>query len=420
VKVYRELAAPTVRWLGRTTSAVALRIELPQAEEMQPLGGFAVERRVGSGGWSEIAQPEGTGSDWTDWAAPAGVVVAYRATTVAQSGERSAPSAEVSGAVPASAIVSGDYYLRGGGHPDDPEWVSPNQPSDGIVTGAATAPDRAHLAVATYLGSTNTGRLHLTGLAGDKPRLLVSSSDDVSYGRLRFSPDGKRLAYVDGRGVGETVSIVNVATGAVSPVRSQGVVYGWSPDGTALLMAGGETANGERPAGLRWVKVAGESWTAVSGTSSVPNDNFTPSTSVTVSRTGEIAWVGPTSTGGKAIYRVPAAGGAASTLWAPTGCSLADPRFSPTGKEIAVGVGGASCAAGKGTVAVQVPPSGAATTFRRLTSWSSRDLDWLTRSRRPRRRSDSVASTPTTPSEGCRSPAGSTPAPGRPAVPPGS
>ncbi len=68
-------------------------------------------------------------------------------------------------------------------------------------------------------------------------------------------------------------------------------------------------------------------------------------------------------------------------LWAPSGCVLAEPRFSPTGTEIAVGLGGASCAAGKGTVALQVPQSGAATTFRRLTSWSSRDLDWLTSSR---------------------------------------
>ena len=381
VKVYRELTAPTAQWLGRTSSAVSLRIGLPDAGEMQPLSGFLVERRVGSGAWSEVGRPQGTSLDWTDWSAPTGTTVAYRVTTMAQSGERSAASGEVSGAMPASAILSGDYYLRGGGHPNDPEWVSPNQPSDGIVTGVATAPDRAHLAVATYYGPTNTGRLHLTDLAGEHARLLVSSADDVSYRRLRFSPDGRRLAYVDGRGVGETVSIVDVATGAVSPVRSQGVLYGWSPDGTSLLMAGGETPDSQRPAGLRWVKVAGESWTSVAGTTSVPDDNFTLSASATVSRTGEIAWVGPASGGGKALYRVPASGGTASVLWAPSGCSLGDPRFSPTGSEVAVGVGGASCVAGKGTVAVRVPASGTATSWRGVTAWSGRDPDWMTATR---------------------------------------
>ncbi len=126
LKVYRELAAPTVRWLGRTTSAVALRFELDTISEMEGLAGFRVERRVGTGAWSEVAHPGAIPSwtEWTDWSAPAGVSVAYRVSTVAQSGERSSPSTEVSGAVPASALVSGDYFLRGGAHPDDTEWVS--------------------------------------------------------------------------------------------------------------------------------------------------------------------------------------------------------------------------------------------------------------------------------------------------------
>lgn len=380
VKIYRELTAPTVRWLGRTASAVALRFELENSSEMQPLNGFLVERRVGSGAWSEVARP-GPGSEWTDWSAPTGATVGYRVSTVAQSGERSSPSTEVSGAVPASALVSGDSFLRGGGHPGDPEWVSLPAPSDRTVTGVAASPDRRHLAVATYDDPANTARLYLSDLSGANSRLLSTSPYANSFRRLRFSPDGKRVAYVDGRGVGETVAIVDIASGVVTHVRSQGVPYGWSPDGTSLLMAGGETANGERPAGLRWVKVAGESWTAVSGTTSVPNENVTLATSVTVSRTGEIAWVAPTSSGGKAIYRVPAAGGTASTLWAPAGCSLGEPRFSPTGTELAVGVGGASCVAGKGTVALTVPATGAATGWRGLVGWSARETSWVTTSR---------------------------------------
>ncbi|SER69439.1 hypothetical protein SAMN05216199_0906 [Pedococcus cremeus] len=381
LKVYRELAAPTVRWLGRTTSAVALRIELPQAQEMQPLSGFLIERRVGSGAWSTVARPEGTSLDWTDWSAPSGAAVTYRVTTVAQNGEQSNPSSELSGVVPSEAVVSGNSGLRGGSDPDDPEWVSLRPPSDGIVTGMGASPDRQHLAVATYEDGANTARLYLTDLSGSNGRLLTSNNYAHEFKRLRFSPDGRRIAYVDGYGVGETVSIVDVATGALSAVRSQGVPYGWSPDGTALLMAGGETPINEHPAGLRWVKVAGESWTSVTGTSAVPDDNFTVSTSVTVSRTGEIAWVGPASTGGKALYRVPAAGGTASVLWAPAGCSLNEPRFSPTGTEVAVGVGGASCVAGKGTIAVRVPASGAATSWRRLLSWSGQDPAWTTTSR---------------------------------------
>ena len=381
VKVYRELTAPTVQWLGRTTSAVALRLDLPNASEMQPLSGFLLERRVGTGAWSAVDRPQGTSMDWTDWSAPSGAAVVYRATTLAQDGETSSPSSELGGAVPTSALVSGDYFLRGGGHPDDPEWVSIPVPSDRIVTGVATSPDRAHLALATYDDPANTARLYLSDLSGANSRLLSSSPYANSFRRLRFSPDGKRVAYVDGRGVGETVSVVDVASGAVTAVRNQGVLYGWSPDGTSLLMAGGETANGQRPAGLRWVKVAGESWTAVSGTTSVPDENFTLSTSVTVSRTGEIAWVAPTSSGGRAVYRVPAAGGAASTLWAPTGCSLNEPRFSPTGTELAVAVSGGSCVAGKGTIALTVPATGLATSWRRVMSWGARELDWVTTSR---------------------------------------
>ena len=139
--------------------------------------------------------------------------------------------------------------------------------------------------------------------------------------------------------------VLDVASGVVTHVRTRGSSTAGRP--TEPPCSWRETPNGERPAGLRWVKVASESWTAVSRTTSVPNKNFTLSTSVTVSRTGEIAWVGRASTRERPLSRVPAAGGTPSVLWAPSGCVLAEPRVSPTGTEIAVGLGGASCAAGK-------------------------------------------------------------------------
>ncbi len=75
-------------------------------------------------------------------------------------------------------------------------------PADGIVTGVAASPDRKHLAVATYDDPANTARLHLTDLNGSNSRVLSTSPYANSFRRLRFAPDGKRLAYVDGRGVG--------------------------------------------------------------------------------------------------------------------------------------------------------------------------------------------------------------------------
>ena len=219
----------------------------------------------------------------------------------------------------------------------------------------------------------------LTDLAGAHARAVSSSATGYAFTHLLFSPDGKRIAYVDGHGVGGTVSILEVASGARKPLRSQGTPYGWSPDGSSLLLAGGETPQGPSPSGLRWVRVADEKWTAVPGTSSVPNDDGTSSTSATVSRTGEIVWTAPSAPGGPVLFRLPAGGGRVSTLWAPAGCTLGEPRFAPSGTELAVGLGGSACAAGpSGTVALQVPASGPASQWRPLIRFAPRATTWFT------------------------------------------
>ena len=394
VTVYRELAAPTVAVVARTSNAVALQLSVPHASEMQPLSSLLVERQVNGAAWSKIAEVPQVDeyASWTDWAVTGGSTVAYRARVVAEDGELSDLSSPVSAAVPLTSLISGETYVAGYGDPTDPSWVQFPMPLDSYnATGVSASPDRAHLALATWKDADNLARLYLTDLDGGNPIELLRRTDGAQFRRPHFSPDGRRIAYTDGRGVGETVAVIDIATRRVMHLRSQGVPYGWSTDGTSLLIGAGDTPTGALAAGLRWVKLPlspsgvqdwtspTESWTPVAGTGSAMNDNFTLFSSVTVSRSGEIAWLAaPAASGAQTLYRVPATGGTPTALWAPPGCSLGEPVFAPNGTDLSIGASGTGCAWSGGTLALAAPASGPATVARHIAKFAPRSVAWLT------------------------------------------
>ena len=377
--VYHELVPPTLTWVGRTVNGVGLQWDLAPSQ-MQPLAHLLVERRVDGGSWAEVARAPADSGSWTDWSVRPGMNVAYRVSTVATDGETSGASAVVSGDVPDSSLVWANVVgIAGGGSPADPEAVSFALESSNLTTGVAVSPDRTHLGVATYHDPTNTATLSLTDLTGRNPRVLATSSSGSDFRHLLFSPDGKRIAYVNLHGFSGVVAVLDLTSGDSQQLQNQGIPYGWSPDGSSLLMAGGISPTGERLTGLRWVRVADDTWTAVPGTSSIPNDDGTTATSATVSRTGEIVWLAPTPSGGRQLMRVPAGGGAVATLWAPAGCNLSEPQFSPSGGEVSVGIGGPTCVPGtSGTVALKVPTTGEATQWRRFLALAPMTTAWLT------------------------------------------
>ena len=377
VAVYGDVAAPSLLWLARTTDAVALRLDVPGAADLAPGAVVVIERQTDSGPWAEVHREAASGFDWTDTSVGAGSQVAYRARTVDAAGTSSLPSGTLSGVIPADAVLGqGAVDVIGSGSPGDPEWVTLPRPAGAITSGVAVSPDRRHLAIATYDDATGTACLFLTDRQGGSPTLLARSVDQRMYGRPRFSPDGRQLAYTDGSALGLTVALVDIASGAVTHLASQGVPYGWSPDGTSLLLGGGMTASGERATGLRWTKVAGESSTPVPGSSAVQDENSRLSTSVAVSRTGDVVWVSTDSVG-STLRR--AAGGTVTTLWAPPGCRLGEPTWSPSAGKLAVQVSGSTCTAGpSGTVALDVPATGTATSWTPLSATAPLGPAWVT------------------------------------------
>ena len=376
VAVYGEVTAPSIQWLARTTDAVALRLDVPGAADMAPGAQMVIERETDSGPWTEVHRQAASGFDWTDTSVSVGSKVAYRARTVDAAGTSSLPSGSVSGVMPTDAVLGlGAVDAIGSGNHEDPEWVALPRPSGAITSGVAVSPDRRHLAVATYDDATGTAWLFLTDRQGGSPTLLARSVDQRMYGRPRFSPDGGRIAYTDGSALGLTVALVDIASGAVTHLASQGVPYGWSPDGTSLLLGGGMTASGGLATGLRWTKVAGEASTPVAGSSAVQDENSRLSTSVAVSRTGDVVWVDADSAGGT-LRR--AAGGTVTTLWAPTGCRLGEPAWSPSAGKLAVQVSGAACIAGpSGAVALDVPVSGTGTSWTPMSAVAPKGPAWV-------------------------------------------
>ena len=145
--------------------------------------------------------------------------------------------------VPSAGLVwPGGQEVTGGSRPEDPVSVSVLSWDSlpGISTGIDVSPDRNHLAVTTYTNGTNTNRLLLSDLNGASIQVLdTNNNGNAGFSRPFFSPDGKRLAYESGHGWSGGVSVLDIATKARIDVLSQGILYGWSPDGTKLLLANG-------------------------------------------------------------------------------------------------------------------------------------------------------------------------------------
>lgn len=354
----------------------------PFPDGTQPLRALKIERQPAPGvPWVTVAQPPATDGGWVDRDVIPGMDPSYRITVLAQDGSASDPSEPLSVTVPSAGLVwPGGQVVSGGSRPEDPVSVSvlswPSFP--GNSTGVDVSPDRNHLAVTTYTDGTNTNRLLLTDLSGASIQVLdTNNNGNAGFNRPFFSPDGKKIAYVSGHGWSGAISVLDIATKTRKDVLNQGILYGWSPDGTKVLLADGINKYGDPLTGLRWVNLADDSYTAIAGTSSFPNEDATYRQSADVSRSGQIAWVSHAAAGDTLMRTGPAAG-SPTTLWAPSGCVLGEPRFDPTGAVLSIGIGGGGCSAGAGgTVTLSVPATGTASVLSQMLRFAPQGPQWL-------------------------------------------
>jgi hypothetical protein len=382
--VYVPAQAPKPAIGGRLPNMVLLTWGA-SPEATQPLQGLMIERQSAPGDpWLTVARPKPTDDYfWVDHDVHPGMAPSYRMIALAQDGSVSDPSEPLQVNVPSAGLVWPDGQgLRGGSHPEDPDSVSilswPDSAGYFIGTGVDVSPDRKHLAVTTYATRTNTNRLLLTDLSGANVQVLdTNTNGNAGFNRPFFSPDGRKIAYVSGHGWSGGISILDIATQSRRDILNQGILYGWSPDGTKVLLAQGIDKYGEPLTGLRWVNIADDNYTAIAGTASVPDEDGTHQQSVEVGRSGQIVWVSHAA-GGDTLMRTGPSAGSPTTLWTPTGCTLGEPRFDPTGAVLAIGIGGGGCSADAGgVVTLAVPATGKALVSSRLLSRAGAGSQWL-------------------------------------------
>lgn len=261
-------------------------------DNTQPLTALRIERRLTPAlPWVAVAQPNpATESLWVDRDVVPGTVPSYRIIALAQDGSVSDPSEPLLVTVPSTGLVwPVGQEVRGGSRPDDPDSVSilswPNLP--GIGTGVDISPDRTHVAVTTYTNGTNANRPLLTDLSGANIQVL----DANTKWQCRLQPpllQPRRQApclCIRRRREPESVRSRHRHEDR-KDVLNQGVLYGWSADGTKVLLADGINKYGGPLVGLRWVDLADDSYTIIAGTASVPNERSTDGQSVDVSEPG--------------------------------------------------------------------------------------------------------------------------------------
>jgi tricorn protease len=102
------------------------------------------------------------------------------------------------------------------------------------------------------------GDLWLVPKTGGTARRLTTAEGNESF--ARFSPDGRRIAFLGGYAGGADLYVLDVAAGA--PVRvtyhpTQEILSDWTPDGAELLYASGEIAGNPRADRILRVPAAG-------------------------------------------------------------------------------------------------------------------------------------------------------------------
>jgi Tol biopolymer transport system component len=118
---------------------------------------------------------------------------------------------------------------------------------------ARWSPDGSQIAFTATVGDGEQYRIHLSDADGQGIRRLSVADGPLVEADLRWSPDGRRIAYnqwakqADGSWQVQPVAIIDVGTGVASAMdvvgSSDGTLFDWSPDGTALVAIPGASAD---------------------------------------------------------------------------------------------------------------------------------------------------------------------------------
>ena len=166
--------------------------------------------------------------------------------------------------------------------------------------------------------------LQVADADGFNPQAVLSSLEPIRS--PKWSPDGRKLAYVSFESRKSTVIVQDLSTGqrkTVANFRGDNYAPNWSPDGSKLVVALSKDAVSQ----IYFISASGGEATRITESNGID-------TNATFNGDGsQIIFVSDRS-GGPQLYSVPASGGAVKRLTFE-GSYNVNPRMSPDGKFVA-------------------------------------------------------------------------------------
>ena len=148
------------------------------------------------------------------------------------------------------ALSSDGRWIAGGtrqGHVRIWDLEDETHPSE-VVESAGALNDLRFSRNAKYLAVANRNITIVPLSNADEPRIV--RTDQANYGSVRFSPDGRTLLTINGKGA---VMTIDLPTGAINPGHCCTSIWGdvdYSPNGTQVVWAGHWPGVWDLPAGV--------------------------------------------------------------------------------------------------------------------------------------------------------------------------